>query len=110
MQEEKLNPGQVKVTATGFLSLFSIVGIMFYGLSYFSGFWETDFGWNQATVTFENFLGKIIIVPLFGFLVVWFINRTIPILVGNFGNNTKSYARDLYNFNCLGSNMVAKNI
>ncbi len=34
MQADKLSAGQYKVTATGFLSLFSIVGIMFYGLPF----------------------------------------------------------------------------
>jgi MFS family permease len=78
MQKEKLSTGQVKVTATGFLSLFSIVGIMFYGLPFFFDFWVTDFGWNRATVTSGNFFGKIIIGPLFGFVAGWFVDRFGP--------------------------------
>ena len=78
MQNEKLNPGQVKVTATGFLSLFSIVGIMFYGLPFFFDFWVTDFGWNRATVTSGNLAGKVIIGPLFGFVAGWIVDKFGP--------------------------------
>ena len=78
MQKEKLSSGQIKVTATGFLSLFSIVGIMFYGLPFFFDFWVTDFGWNRATVTSGNLFGKIIIGPLFGFLAGWIVDRFGP--------------------------------
>lgn len=78
MQTEKLSPGQVKVTATGFLSLFSIVGIMFYGLPFFFDFWVTDFGWNRATVTSGNLAGKVIIGPLFGFLAGWIVDKFGP--------------------------------
>lgn len=78
MQNEKLNSGQVKVTATGFLSLFSIVGIMFYGLPFFFDFWVTDFGWNRATVTSGNLAGKVIIGPLFGFIAGWIVDKFGP--------------------------------
>jgi sugar phosphate permease len=78
MQTEKLNSGQYKVTATGFLSLFSIVGIMFYGLPFFFDFWIKDFGWSRATVTSGNVVGKIIVGPLIGFAAGWFIDRFGP--------------------------------
>jgi sugar phosphate permease len=78
MQKEKLNSNQIKVTATGFLSLFSIVGFMFYGLPFFFDFWVNDFGWSRATVTSGPIFGKIIIGPLFGFLAGWFIDRFGP--------------------------------
>ena len=78
MQSEKLTTGQYKVTATGFLSLFSIVGIMFYGLPFFFDFWVKDFGWSRATVTSGNLFGKIIIGPLFGFVAGWFVDRFGP--------------------------------
>ena len=78
MQTEKLNAGQYKVAATGFLSLFSIVGIMFYGLPFFFDFWVKDFGWSRATVTSGNLFGKIIIGPLFGFAAGWIIDRVGP--------------------------------
>ena len=78
MPSEKLTTGQYKVAATGFLSLFSIVGIMFYGLPFFFDFWVKDFGWNRATVTSGNMFGKIIIGPLFGFAAGWIIDRFGP--------------------------------
>ena len=78
MQTEKLNSGQYKVAATGFLSLFSIVGIMFYGLPFFFDFWVKEFDWSRATVTSGNVAGKIIIGPLFGFAAGWFIDRFGP--------------------------------
>ena len=78
MQSEKLNSGQYKVAATGFLSLFSIVGIMFYGLPFFFDFWVKEFGWSRATVTSGNVAGKVIIGPLFGFAAGWFVDRFGP--------------------------------
>ena len=76
--EEKLSKNQFQVAATGFLSLFSLVGIMFYGLPFFYDFWLTDFGWDRATVTSGNALAKLIIGPLFGFLAGWIIDRFGP--------------------------------
>lgn len=76
--EEKLSKNQFQVAATGFLSLFSLVGIMFYGLPFFYDFWLTDFGWSRATVTSGNALAKLIIGPLFGFLAGWIIDRFGP--------------------------------
>ena len=78
MQTEKLNSGQYKVAATGFLSLFSIVGIMFYGLPFFFDFWVKDFGWSRATVTSGNIIGKIIVGPLLGFGAGWIVDRFGP--------------------------------
>jgi sugar phosphate permease len=78
MTTEKLTAGQYKVAATGFLSLFSIVGIMFYGLPFFFDFWVKEFGWNRATVTSGNLFGKIIIGPLFGFAAGWFVDKFGP--------------------------------
>lgn len=78
MESEKLSKGQLQVAATGFLSLFSLVGIMFYGLPFFYDFWVSDFGWSRATVTSGNALAKIVIGPLFGFLAGWIIDRFGP--------------------------------
>ena len=69
---------QYKVVATGFLSLFSIVGIMFYGLPFFFDFWFTEFHWSRATVTSGNVIGKVIVGPLFGFAVGWIVDRFGP--------------------------------
>lgn len=78
MEVEKLSKGQFQVAATGFLSLFSLVGIMFYGLPFFYDFWVTDFGWTRAQVTSGNALAKLIVGPLFGFLAGWIIDRFGP--------------------------------
>lgn len=78
MEEQKLSKDQLRVAATGFLSLFSLVGIMFYGLPFFYDFWFTDFGWTRAQVTSGNALAKLLIGPLFGFLAGWIIDRFGP--------------------------------
>jgi len=78
MESEKLSKGQLQVAATGFLSLFSLVGIMFYGLPFFFDFWVKEFGWTRETVTSGNFVAKIIIGPLFGFIAGWVIDRFGP--------------------------------
>ena len=91
MQDSKLSSGQLKVAATGFLSLFSIVGIMFYGLPFFYDFWVKEFGWSRATVTSGNAFAKVA-VGLLGFFAGWFIDRFGPrrlmlagILMGGIG-------------------------
>lgn len=69
---------KIQVAATGFLSLFSLVGIMIYGLPFFYDFWVQEFGWSRATVTSGNAISKIIIGPLFGFLAGWIIDKFGP--------------------------------
>jgi sugar phosphate permease len=78
MESAKLSKGQLQVAATGFLSLFSLVGIMFYGLPFFYDFWVKEFEWTRQTVTSGNFVAKIIIGPLFGFIAGWVIDRFGP--------------------------------
>lgn len=68
----------MKVAATGFFSLFSLIGIMFYGLPFFYDFWVTDFGWTRATVTSGIAMGKLIVGPVFGFAAGWIIDRFGP--------------------------------
>jgi sugar phosphate permease len=77
MKFEKPSFGQIKVTATGFLSLFSLVGISFYGLPFFYDFWVRDFGWTRATITSGNAFGKVVI-GLFAFFAGWIIDRFGP--------------------------------
>jgi sugar phosphate permease len=78
VSQEKLNREQFKVAATGFFSLFSLIGIMFYGLPFFYDFWVTDFGWSRATVTSGMAMGKVIVGPVFGFAAGWIIDRFGP--------------------------------
>jgi MFS family permease len=78
MESAKLSKGQLQVAATGFLSLFSLVGIMFYGLPFFYDFWVTEFGWDRETITSGNFVAKITIGPIFGFIAGWVIDKFGP--------------------------------
>ncbi len=84
MDFQKPNSGQITVTATGFLSLFSIVGISFYGLPFFYDFWVQDYGWSRTTVTSGNAFGKIII-GMFAFFAGWVIDKLGPRRVMMFG-------------------------
>ncbi len=76
--DNSLSKGRFLVAATGFLSLFSLIGIMFYGLPFFYDFWVTEFGWTRSTVTSGMAFGKIIVGPLFGFVAGWAIDRFGP--------------------------------
>ena len=69
---------QAYVAATSFVTLFSIVGLALYGLPFFYDFMVTEFGWSRARVTSGNALSKLVIGPLFGFLVGWMIDRFGP--------------------------------
>ncbi len=75
--KSKINFEQYKVGAASFLSLFSLVGFMFYGLPFFYDFWVKDFGWSHATVTSGNAVGKIV-MGLFAFIAGWIIDRFGP--------------------------------
>src|SRR5882757_8969909 len=104
MESEKLSKGQIQVVATGFLTLFSLIGIMFYGLPFFFDFWVEDFGWSRATVTSGNAFGKIVI-GFFGFFAGWFIDRYGPrklmlsgILLGGFALIGLSAMTSLWHF------------
>ena len=78
MPEEKLNKHQIHIGATAFLSLFSLVGILFYGLPFFYDFWIEEFGWTRATITSGSAVGKIVVGLLLGFVAGWFIDRFGP--------------------------------
>jgi len=77
MKSEKPGSGQIIVTATGFLCLFSMVGISFYGLPFFYDFWVQDYGWSRATITSGMAFGKVII-GVFAFFAGWIIDRFGP--------------------------------
>jgi sugar phosphate permease len=77
MNQNKISLDQFKVGATGFLSLFSIVGIAFYGLPFFYDFWVEEFGWSRTIVTSGNAVGKLFLC-LFSFLTGWIIDRYGP--------------------------------
>ncbi|MBL7763286.1 MAG: MFS transporter [Chitinophagaceae bacterium] len=76
-EKNELSPGQIKAAATGFVSLFSLIGIMFYGLPFFYDFWVKEFGWSRVTVTSGTAFGRITAAML-GFFVGWLIDRKGP--------------------------------
>src|SRR5215813_14550020 len=78
---EVMSPAKFQVAATAFLSLFSLVGLSFYGLPFFYDFMVKDlafFGGSRAAVTSGNAFAKIIVGPLFGFLAGWIIDKFGP--------------------------------
>ena len=74
---KKISKGQLLVASAGFLSLFSLVGIMFYGLPFFYDFWVRDYGWSRATVTSGFTIAKIVVSPL-AFVAGWMIDKFGP--------------------------------
>ena len=76
-EKNELSAGQIKAAATGFVSLFSLIGIMFYGLPFFYDFWVKEFGWSRVTVTSGNAFGRIT-AALLGYFVGWLIDRFGP--------------------------------
>lgn len=76
-EKNELSAGQIKAAATGFVSLFSLIGIMFYGLPFFYDFWVKEFGWSRVTVTSGSAFGRVT-VSLLGFFVGWLIDRFGP--------------------------------
>jgi len=77
-QPQPPRAAQVRVAATSFLALFSIVGIALYGLPFFYDFMVREFGWSRAQVTSGNALSKLVVGPLFGFLAGWLVDRFGP--------------------------------
>lgn len=75
---QKASRPQLQIAATAFLSLFSLVGLSFYGLPFFYDFMVKEYGWSRTTVTSGNAFGKILVGPLFGFLAGWIIDRFGP--------------------------------
>jgi MFS family permease len=75
---EPRRAAQLQVAATGFLTLFSIVGLALYGLPLYYDFMVKEFGWSRAQVTSGNALSKLLIGPLFGFIAGWIVDRFGP--------------------------------
>ena len=66
------------VACTGFMALFSIVGIALYGLPFFYDFMVREFGWTRAQVTSGNALSKLVVGPVFGFIAGYVVDRFGP--------------------------------
>src|SRR4051812_6201924 len=75
---ERPQRAQVQVAATGFLALFSIVGLALYGLPFYYDFMVRDFGWTRTQVTSGNALSKLLVGPLFGFFTGWVVDKFGP--------------------------------
>ena len=74
----KISKEQIIVITAAFLSLLAIVGFALYGLPFFYDFYIREFDWTRATVTSGNFLGKLLVAPLFGFIAGWIIDKYGP--------------------------------
>ena len=75
---ERSRAAQLQVAGTGFLALFSIVGIALYGLPFFYDFMVKEFGWTRAQVTSGNALSKLVVGPLFGFIAGYVVDKFGP--------------------------------
>src|SRR5687767_5228409 len=75
---ERQRAAQLQVAATGFLALFSIVGLALYGLPLYYDSMVKEFGWSRAQVTSGNALSKLLIGPLFGFIAGWMVDKFGP--------------------------------
>src|SRR5215813_7392248 len=75
---EEAKTAQIRVAITGFLSLFSVVGLALYGLPLYYDFMVKEFGWSRTQVTSGNALSKLVIGPLFGFIAGWVVDRFGP--------------------------------
>ncbi len=72
---ERSKAARFQVAMTGFLALFSIVGLALYGLPLYYDFMVKEFGWSRTQVTSGNALSKLVIGPLFGFIAGWVVDR-----------------------------------
>jgi MFS family permease len=74
-----------RLIATSFMSLFAVVGLTLYGLPLYYDRFVSELGWSRGAVTLGNFLGKVLVGPLFGFLAGLIIERIgvrKPMIVG----------------------------
>ena len=67
-----------QVVATSFVVLFWIVGVSLWGLPFFYDFMVQQFGWSRAQVTSGNALSRLVVGPIFGFLIGWIVDRCGP--------------------------------
>jgi len=77
-QNPELNRESLQVTATAFLVLFCVVGMVVWGLPFFYDFMVQQFSWTRSQVTSGNALSKLVVGPLFGFIAGWMVDRFGP--------------------------------
>jgi sugar phosphate permease len=68
----------LKVAATSFVVLFSIVGLALWGLPFYYDFMVQQFGWSRAQVTSGDAFTKVAVGLLFGFIAGWIVDRFGP--------------------------------
>jgi MFS family permease len=67
-----------QAAATSFVVLFWVVGVSLWGLPFFYDFMVQQFGWTRAQVTSGNALSRLVVGPVFGFLIGWLVDRFGP--------------------------------
>jgi sugar phosphate permease len=67
-----------KIVGATFIFMMMIVGFSLYGLPLFYNWWVRDFGWKRADIQLGNTISRIIVGPLFGFIVGWALERIGP--------------------------------
>jgi sugar phosphate permease len=76
--ETEFSRAAVQATATSFLVLFCVVGIVLWGLPFYYDFLVQQYGWTRAQVTAGNALSRLLVGPLFGFFAGWLVDRFGP--------------------------------
>jgi sugar phosphate permease len=74
-----------RMLAIAFTFMMLIVGFALYGVPRYYPDWVREFGWKRSEIQFGNTLAKLIVGPLFGFVVGWVIDRRGPRGVMVFG-------------------------
>src|SRR5256712_4037807 len=77
-QQSEMSREAVQVTATAFIVLFCIVGMALWGLPFYYDFMVQQFGWTRGQVTSGNALSKLVVGPVFGFIIGWMVDRFGP--------------------------------
>jgi MFS family permease len=72
------NSSASRLVATSFLSLFSIVGLVLYGLPLYYDFFVKELGLTRAEVTYGNAFSKVGVALLFGFIAGRLVDRIGP--------------------------------
>lgn len=79
MDESALGRSQAtRLIATSFLVLFSIVGLVLYGLPMYYDFFMTELGLTYKQVTYGNAFSKVAVAILFGFFAGRLVDRIGP--------------------------------
>lgn len=73
-----VRPEALKVAATSFVVLFSIVGLALWGLPFYYDFMVQQFGWSRGRVTSGDAFTKVVVAVLFGFIAGWIVDRFGP--------------------------------